>query len=48
VLDVSEVAVAEAMPRLEGNQMSVIRTGRPGRSKPAAAAGAAAPAPEGK
>jgi translation initiation factor IF-3 len=48
VQEVSEVAVAEAMPRLEGNQMSVILTGRPGRSKPAAAAGAAAPAPEGK
>ena len=48
VQEVSEVAVAEAMPRLEGNQMSVILTGRPGRNKPAAAPAAAASAPEAK
>lgn len=47
--DLAEVAVAETMPKLEGNQMSTILAQRPGlkRPAPAAAAVAAAPGPEG-
>jgi translation initiation factor IF-3 len=37
VADLGEVAIAETMPRLEGNQMSTILTQRPGLKKPAAA-----------
>ena len=45
--ELAEVAVAETMPRLEGNQMHTILTQRPGLKRPApapAAAAAAAPA----
>jgi translation initiation factor IF-3 len=42
VQELSEVAVAESMPRMEGNQMHTILSRRPqgggGRAKPAAAA----------
>ena len=48
VQEVAEVAVAEAMPRLEGNQMSVILAARPGRSKPAGAPAATAAVPDAK
>jgi len=34
VADLGEVAIAETMPRLEGNQMSTILTQRPGLKKP--------------
>jgi translation initiation factor IF-3 len=38
VAELGEVAIAETMPRLEGNQMATILTQRPGLKKPAAAA----------
>jgi translation initiation factor IF-3 len=42
VQELSELAIAETMPRLEGNQMHTILSRRPqgggGRAKPAAAA----------
>jgi len=53
--DLADVAIAETMPRQEGNQMSTILAARPGLKKPAAAPpapaaapSASAPAPEAK
>jgi translation initiation factor IF-3 len=40
VQELSEVAIAESMPRLEGNQMHTILSRRPGGSKPKSAAAA--------
>jgi hypothetical protein len=40
------VAIAENLPRMEGNQMSTIFTQRPGAKQRAAAAAPAPPPPE--
>jgi translation initiation factor IF-3 len=49
VQDLTEVAIAESMPRMEGNQMHTILSRKPqgggGKSKAAAAAAAPAPVP---
>ena len=44
-MEVSELAVAETIPRMEGNTMHTILGPRPGLKKPAAPAPAAAAAP---
>ena len=47
IQEVSELAVAENMPRMEGNTMHTILGPRPGLKKPAASAPAAASAQSG-
>ena len=43
--ELSEVAVAETLPKLEGNQMSTILAQRPGLKRPASPSAAVAAAP---